>query len=153
MLFNAHHYTVVTGLGRGSRMLNAFDNALQNAGVGNFNLLKVSSILPPGCEKAKTIDVAPGSVLPIAYSSISSMEKGREITAAIGVGIPMDSNSVGVIMEFADYTTSSNAEGIVKQMIEEAMANRNTSIKRIIVKSCSSIVDSWNCVFAGIALW
>ena len=153
MLFNAQHFTVITGLGRGLRRLNVFDNALQNAGVGNYNLLKVSSILPPNCKKTDFIDVDYGSVLPIAYSTISSMERGRRITATIGVGIPKDSNSVGVIMEYADNTTVSNAEDTLKQMIIEAMGNRNTSIKEIIVKSCSSIVDSCNCVFAGIALW
>lgn len=153
MLFNAQHFTVIAGLGRGAHLLNAFDNALQNAGVGNYNLLKVSSILPPNCQQFNSIDVTFGSVLPIAYSSISSKEKGREIVAAIGVGIPSDSKSVGVIMEYSDYTTSPLAENAVRKMVEEAMRNRNINIKSIVIKSCSTIVSDCESVFAGIALW
>jgi len=33
------------GLGHGDYSLTSFDDALLNAGVGNYNLLKVSSIL------------------------------------------------------------------------------------------------------------
>ena len=153
MLFNAKHFTVITGLGKGSFSQNAFDNSLQDAGVGNYNLIKVSSILPPKCKKSNVIDVEDGSLLPIAYSHLSSKRKGCEITAAIGVGIPIDNNSVGVIMEFADYTNSSEAECVVRQMVEEAMSNRGIRIKEIIIRSSSTIVKECDCVFAAIALW
>jgi len=43
---------LTSGIRIGSTKLNAFDNALLNAGIGNFNLLSVSSIIPP---KAKII--------------------------------------------------------------------------------------------------
>ena len=153
MLFNAQHFTIINSLGKGTSKINAFDNALQNAGVGNYNLLKVSSILPPNCEKTDNIDVPFGSVLPIAYSAISSTEKGREITAAIGVGIPIDNRSVGVIMEYSDYTPRFKAEFAVRQMVEEAMDNRKIKIKEIILCSQSVVVEGLDCVFAAIALW
>ena len=35
------------GHAEGGTTLNAFDNALLAAGIGNINLIKVSSILPP----------------------------------------------------------------------------------------------------------
>ena len=38
------------GRAEGGTPLNAFDNALLAAGIGNINLIKVSSILPPGVE-------------------------------------------------------------------------------------------------------
>lgn len=44
------HYTLVGGSGEGATRLNAFDAALLDAGVGNTNLIKLSSILPPGLE-------------------------------------------------------------------------------------------------------
>ena len=44
---------LTSGIGIGSTKLNAFDNALLNAGIGNFNLLSVSSIIPP---KAKIVN-------------------------------------------------------------------------------------------------
>ena len=43
------NYTIVSGVGKGLTSLSAFDNALLNAGVGDYNLVKVSSILPAKC--------------------------------------------------------------------------------------------------------
>ena len=39
-----------TGAGRGHTKLAAFDAALHDAGVSNFNLIKLSSIIPPGSQ-------------------------------------------------------------------------------------------------------
>src|SRR5262249_17098555 len=39
-----------SGSAEGTTELNAFDNALLAAGIGNINLVKVSSILPPNTE-------------------------------------------------------------------------------------------------------
>ena len=37
--------------------LNAFDAALLAAGIGNTNLVKISSIVPPGCEETTVPEV------------------------------------------------------------------------------------------------
>ena len=42
--------SVTVGAAEGGSLLNAFDNALLVAGIGNVNLVKVSSIVPPGVE-------------------------------------------------------------------------------------------------------
>ena len=39
--------TVTWGVGTGSTKLSAFDKALWNAGIANFNLIPLSSIIPP----------------------------------------------------------------------------------------------------------
>ena len=41
-------HTFVSGASEGYTPLNAFDGALLAAGVGNTNLVKMSSIVPPG---------------------------------------------------------------------------------------------------------
>lgn len=38
---------ISTGIGIGPTQLSAFDSALNNAGVANYNLLKLSSVIPP----------------------------------------------------------------------------------------------------------
>ncbi len=43
-------FSLVAGSAEGTSELNAFDNALLNAGIGNLNLIKVTSILPPQVE-------------------------------------------------------------------------------------------------------
>lgn len=39
---------IATGLGRGPTLLAAFDTALLDAGVANYNLICLSSVIPPG---------------------------------------------------------------------------------------------------------
>ena len=42
--------TVTSGNGTGDTTLSAFDNALKDAGVYNYNLIKLSSVIPPNSE-------------------------------------------------------------------------------------------------------
>lgn len=148
------HYTLITGIGEGSTRLNAFDNALYNAGVGNYNLLKVSSILPPMVKEEKVVDVVAGGLLPIAYASKVETEIGKEVVAAVAVGIPKNPEEIGVIMEYSGFGDKKQAEVIVKEMVREAMHNRNITIVDIKCVSSSCLVNSdFCCVFSGIALW
>lgn len=48
---------VSTGTGRGHTKLAAFDAALHDAGVANFNIIKLSSVIPPGSD-IKVVDRA-----------------------------------------------------------------------------------------------
>ena len=147
-------YTLVSGIGTGSTKLNAFDAALLSAGVGEYNLIKVSSILPPQSTEEKQIGVLPGSLLPIAYGSISDSEPGRRITAAAAVGIPQDPRSIGVIMEYSGYDAEDEARSIVTEMVREAMERRHLKTREIKCASVSCVTDSdVQCVFAGVALW
>ena len=57
-----NHYYLGAGIGTGNTALNSFDNALVRAGIGNYNLLKVSSILPSQCTKCSYITVSEGQV-------------------------------------------------------------------------------------------
>lgn len=153
-MLKTNRYTFVSGVGKGSTELNAFDNALYNAGVGNYNLIKVSSILPPISKKEKIVDGVAGGILPIAYGSKVNCEKGSQIVAAVAAGIPQELEDIGVIMEYSGFGNQEQAELIVKEMVREAMCNRNIQIKDIECISSSCYVKSdFCCVFAGIALW
>jgi len=52
--------------------LNAFDMALLDAGVGDTNLVRMSSIVPPSCKEVEGMLLPKGGLIPIAYGSISS---------------------------------------------------------------------------------
>ena len=65
------------GTAEGSTPLNAFDNALLAAGIGNINLVRVSSILPPGVELVSLPKIKPGAIVPTAYASMSSEVPGE----------------------------------------------------------------------------
>lgn len=145
-------FTLVAGKGEGRTPLNAFDRALLAAGIGNLNLLRVSSILPPHAEPVERLDVQPGSLLPTAYGTISSSEPGDLIAAAIGVGIAT-SDSYGVIMEFEGQCGQGEAEATVAQMVEEAFDMRGLPLNQCLVRGVEHRVERHGAVLAAVALW
>ncbi len=146
-------YSIVSAAAEGERELTAFDQALLKAGVGNVNLLRMSSILPPGAEFVESLEIPPGSLVPIAYGSISSSEPGALIAAAVAVGIGTEDKEYGVIMEYSGYCTRQEAAYEVEQMLIEAFRYRGRELKDIKTASVEHSVIRCGCVFAGIPLW
>src|SRR5262249_18902663 len=74
---------LAAGSAGGTTELNAFDNALLAGGIGNLNLIKVSSVVPQGAEFLQAPPViAPGSLVPCVYSIMHSDTAGETICAA-----------------------------------------------------------------------
>jgi arginine decarboxylase len=144
-------FTLVAGKGEGLTRLTAFDKALLDAGIGNLNLLKVSSILPPDCEYVEKLAIPPGSLTPTAYGALISDVPGEVISAAIGVGVSDD--SFGVIMEFSGKCTKAVAEEKVSAMVREAFEIRGMHLKEVKVLAVESTVEKVSCAFAAAALW
>lgn len=144
-------YFVTAASSEGNTSLTAFDGALLNARVGNTNLLRVSSILPPGCTYDPDLEIPSGSLLPIAYGSITSSEPGAIISAAVAVGIKK--GSFGVIMEFSGECSKKEAEEQVIKMVQEAFAMRNLELEEVKVAACEHTVENIGCAFAAVPLW
>ena len=145
-----------TGVGVSESRLVSFDKALLNANVGNYNLVRLSSILPPNCEWVNKVDLEEGSLLPTAYSTVSGNLKGQMIASSIGVGIPADGSKVGVIMEYSSCgETKEEALSKLHSMIREAFAFRGWELKEIISDAVSDVVndDMVHTTFACIAEW
>lgn len=145
-------FTLVAGKGEGRTPLNAFDRALLAAGIGNLNLLRVSSILPPHAEPVDRLDVQPGSLLPTAYGTIGSSQPGDLIAAAVGVGIATREN-YGVIMEFEGHCGQAEAEETVARMVEEAFETRGLPLNQCLVRGVEHRVERHGAVLAAVALW
>lgn len=135
----------------GESELTAFDGALLKARVGNTNLLRVSSILPPGCTHEPELIIPPGSLLPIAYGTITCADPGEIISAAVAVGIKKD--NFGVIMEFEGKCAKEKAEAEVKKMVEEAFRIRQLQLDDIMIASTEHVVKNIGCAFAAVPLW
>ncbi|HEY3314515.1 MAG TPA: arginine decarboxylase, pyruvoyl-dependent [Bacillota bacterium] len=144
-------FTVVAASSEGGTELNAFDNAILKAGIGNLNLLRVSSILPPGAREVESLTIAPGSLVPTAFGTIASEKPGEVISAAIGVGLSAD--TFGAIMEFSGHCHKEAAEAAVKAMVEEAFQVRQMPLARVIIRAAEHKVERCGCAFAGVALW
>ncbi|MGE5558778.1 MAG: pyruvoyl-dependent arginine decarboxylase [Bacillota bacterium] len=151
MLPTPQKFTLVAGTGEGRTRLTAFDKALLDAGIGNLNLLKVSSVLPPGAEYMEKLDIPPGSLTPTAYGAIVSDVPGEVISASIGVGF--SENTFGMIMEFSGRCMKKEAEEKVACMVEEAFEIRGLKLVKIRTKAVEITVNHTACAFAAAALW
>lgn len=152
MLPTPTKFALVSGSAEGGTKLNAFDHALLDAGVGNCNLLKVSSILPPGAAFIHELTIPPGSLVPIAYGAISLDSPGEVISAAVAVGISGE-NTFGVIMEYSGHTSKEEAEKTITRMVEEAFETRGLPLNKCIVRAVEHRVVKTGCAFAGVVLW
>lgn len=144
-------FTLVAGSGEGETPLNAFDRALLQAGAGNVNLIRVSSILPPRAQHVKELYLPPGALVPVAYGALKSTTPGEQIAAAVAVGIPAE--GFGVIMEYSGRTTREEAEKIIRRMVEDAFAMRGLEMKEYLVKAVDHRVVKAGAVFAGVLMW
>ena len=146
-------FVLCRGRGASRRALNAFDAALVDAGVGRYNLIKVSSILPPRAAEGRTIALPAGAMLPIAYGAETADEFGERISAAVAVAVPRSPANHGVIMEYHARGTASDAERIVREMAAEALALRGSELERIASTAAEAVSgDEPTAVFAGAAL-
>ena len=148
-------FALVKGASEGRTRLNAFDNSLLNAGVGDTNLMRMSSILPPGANQKEIgdLDLPKGGLIPLAYATIDSTTPGRYISSAIAVGIPKDETEPGVIMEFEDHSKLENVESIVRQMVVDAFDYRNRELKEIKSIGIEHRVETCGSTFAAAVLW
>jgi len=145
--------TLGAGVGVAPFELVAFDRALRQAGFANYNLVRLSSIVPPEVSIRPRVELPGGSLLPIAYGAFTSHERGERIAAAVAVALPTDPHAVGVIMEVSGYMSRREAQAQVEAMAELAMSDRHLSIARIEVVAVEAVVEQFTAVFAGAALW
>ena len=153
MVQNPNIFSLVKGSGEGNTTLNAFDLALLNAGVGDTNLVRMSSIIPPNCELVDNIVLPKGALIPIAYAAINSTNPGEIISAAIGVGLPENEGEPGLIMEFEDTAPLSHVEAVVRQMVVDGYAYRNRKYREILTLGIEHKVEKAGAVFAAAVLW
>ncbi|MCX6817531.1 MAG: arginine decarboxylase, pyruvoyl-dependent [Candidatus Aenigmarchaeota archaeon] len=93
----------VKGVGVHKDKLASFEAALRQAGIAPFNLVNVSSILPPKCEVV-TRDhglkyLNPGEVVFCVMARTDTNEPNRLISVAIGLALPKDRGHYGYLSE------------------------------------------------------
>ncbi|MDO8435812.1 MAG: arginine decarboxylase, pyruvoyl-dependent [bacterium] len=88
-------FFLTKGVGYHQHKLSAFELALRNAGIAAFNLVSVSSILPPGCKKVPREKgltyLKPGEIVFLVLARNETNEPNRLVSASIGCAIPADS--------------------------------------------------------------
>jgi arginine decarboxylase len=108
--------SLTKGASEGPTKLNAFDNALLDAEIGNVNLIPVSSMLPPDTEIVPMPELDPGLMTNCVLSHEYSETPGDKITAIIACA---QSTDMGCVVECSGTNES------VNDLVEKArfMAN------------------------------
>ena len=149
-------FCLVTGASSHSDELLCFDRALINAGVGDYNHVKVSSILPAGAQRMKTVDAKPGAILYSAFATLTN-NADKTFSSAVAVGIPEEKNCIGVIMEYSGFVEKDYAKNKAEEMVKDAMKIRDIQISEIISISIQSTNDRhenlFKTTFAGLVMW
>ena len=116
------------GVGRHKHRLQSFEWALRQAGIAQYNLVRVSSIYPPGCKiispKRGISKLKPGEVVYAVLTDISTDERGRNIFAGVGLAVPADGHSYGYISEHHCYgMTAREGADYVEDMAASMLAS------------------------------
>lgn len=146
-------YYLVCGHAEGYMPLNAFDQALLNSGVGDTNLVRMSSILPPHALNIEPVKLPPGALVPVAYADMMSSKPGEIIASAVAVAIPQDPSQAGLIMEHHGVGTAADTEAKVREMAIEGMRYRNRAYREIKSISVEHCVEKHGATFAAVVLW
>lgn len=133
---------ITIGRGNGKTLISAFDAALKTAGVYNYNLIKLSSIVPPSSKivvkKYKSNPSEYGDRLYIVKAEYRSRESGKYIGAAVGWYQLPDGSGVFVEHEEIGETkeaVESNLKKEIRDSLTDLCKHRKFPIKEKLMKS------------------
>lgn len=114
------------GAGRHREKLTSFELALRAAGIAEFNLVRVKSILPPNCRLLSQQEglkyLKPGQIVFAVMSDNATNEPHRLIASSVGVAIPANSAQYGYLSEHhsmgeTDQKAGDYAEDLAAMML------------------------------------
>jgi arginine decarboxylase len=103
------------GVGVDKNRLSSFEFALRDAGIERYNLVYVSSILPPLCKIIPRVEglkeLLPGQILYCVMARNETDEPNRLICASIGVAMPKDRKQYGYLSEHHAFGQTADIAG------------------------------------------
>lgn len=109
--------------------LNAFDKALMNAGLGEQNLVQVSSVLPPGIKKVNRQNLPKGAIVFCVLAQMRGGE-GETISAGIAYAFREDGQG-GYVAEGHGFMNGRAMKRILEWKLEEMAKRREVEIGTI----------------------
>jgi len=121
------------GVGKHKNYLQSFESALRSAGIEKYNIVKVSSILPPNCKiisrKKGLSMLKPGQIIYCVMSENSTNEPHRLIAASIGVAIPANRENYGYLAEYHSFGETDEKAGEIAEDMAATMLATTLGIK------------------------
>lgn len=109
--------------------LNAFDEALQNAGLSEQNLVSVSSVLPVGIKPVRRRDLPMGSITHCVLAQQRGGE-GEMISAGISHGFRDDGHG-GYVAEGHMHGTKSSLQEVLEWKMGEMAKLRGIKFRKL----------------------
>ena len=128
---NIKNIYLIGSTGAATTEIDAFDSALLGCGIGNYNLVRLSSVIPP-YSKVTAIDLLPedygvwGDKLYVVYAFGATTTEGQEVWAGVGWVI-LEDNGAGL---FVEHHASSEEEckELIEQSLVEMCRNRGLNL-------------------------
>jgi arginine decarboxylase len=116
------------GVGKHRHSLQSFEVALRDAGIAPLNLVKVSSIFPPGCKilpRTKGVKyLKPGQITYVVMAETRTNEPNRLASAGIGMAVPASGDQYGYISEHHGFgLTEKKCGDLVEDMAASMLAS------------------------------
>jgi len=103
------------GVGFHKNNLQSFEEALRDAGIAGFNLVRVSSIYPPHCKiVSRNVGLSrlkPGEIVFCVLAECRNNEPNRLACAGIGLALPSNEEQHGYISEHHGFGMTQKACG------------------------------------------
>lgn len=126
--------TVVKGTGQGRTLLSSFDSALRDAGVYNYNLIPLSSVIPPQSEIVRGEQYqSPDSEYGDRLYLVKAEMRGDEIFKYVGAGVGW--------YQYGDDKRGLFVEHEIKAETEEAV---QSELVRLITTSLQDLCEFRN---------
>ena len=113
------------GVGIAKRQLMSFEMALRDAGIEKFNLVAVSSIMPPNCQKITREkgleDLKSGEVVFCVMARNATDEPNRLVAASIGCAVPAEENQYGYLSEHHPFGETDEKAGYFAEDLAATM--------------------------------
>jgi arginine decarboxylase len=103
------------GKGQHKEKLASFEQALREAAIAPFNLVKTSSIFPPRCKLCSREEglklLKPGQIVFLVMSECTTNEAQRKISASVGLAIPNVPAHYGYLSEHHGFGQNEKEAG------------------------------------------
>jgi len=122
---------ISSGIGTGPTQLSAFDSALNHAGVANYNLLRLSSVIPPKTKievSDKMLTNLPGEWGDRLYVVIAEERTNVPNEEAwAGIGWVQEKNTGKGLFVEHEGNSEKSVRSDIQQSLEALMATRNVN--------------------------
>lgn len=120
------------GKGVAREKLASFEMALRSAGIAAYNIVKVSSIFPPGCKilsrAAGKRHLKPGQIVFVVMSENQTKEPYRLLSASVGLAAPADKSQYGYLSEHHSFGQTALKSGHYAEDLAATMLAKTLGI-------------------------